>query len=1073
MKRRYKSSQIPTGGKPLVAPDISPSLRREEQYRQQNQAMISAQMATNNQILAGNAKRLEQDLLYSEKQRNKFKDDVIRDAGGIWSTLAEFSPTVSKLLEEQAAQSEERAHSYDEIQAAVNYMRNGGPSEESLAIKAAVDADTGPADLAQVTRQVGADGQPGLAGKLVGHVHGANLKKAEIQFLSEAGSNYGSLAQQELTTSDDQLQFQTDDGRIVTETVANAWASENVVAQQAALSHVHRKVAEGFGIRNFPLDSIENSKWFDLTRQWDSVAMKRRAEATWVARSFQHDAEQQNLLEAGISGGDPEALNNYVKNIQGHSLDGKNPISGKEILSKVKAIIPDLYRLDRINRVQIAALLEHSPYFRSKEGKSFAKFHDGPFADIMKEIQTIDDEREAARKAAESARKDSNRNAIIASATNEKGEIDGRALESQRGKHVAEFGLDPQLDAVINSSTMQVSAINAHENRVNNMMMSGTLTEQDWKNLPFVVREKMSNQWNDYKQNLLDPLTKLGITESHNDLVRQGLGFSKEDADKKFGVTGLLVQGALRQDLMARVDQIIQESNGAVPRSQALLTAFNAQQQDLKDVNFGANQDKNHWFYFGPDKSFPNIQKWYSDQGLHNTPEEHKRIYVDQAKKLSTNNGGHPDAYLKLDFWGGEEGKPYLIKTLTEYLRNPYQYETPRIIQAIKANKGLTTGQVMNQLAPLVGMGQLPDPQRDHELFRSLPQATIERLQDKVNCATETSSRIIGAACANTGQAMWTSTRYAEPIKAKVPDAEQQKYVGGLFDAIKFGRQPVKSGQAPTVNQTLDKYNELQGDYENLRQQFPEIDTYLQNYPEMDTASLFAALALTTGMGPVPELAQMGAPGWKQALSTYGKFAYRSTGDKRFLALTAAQPSRNLTPPVADTQVSQSLGAVPGDEVASTLVRIGINEGTRTADGGYTNAYGGHTDPGDGAWNRGSVSGRSGTPQQVDAEWSQKIEKMKRELGPTLQQSGLAPGSNEYKSIEFAIIDLEVQAPGAVDTFISKIPEIIKSGVSQESVARARADSFFNPSTGRLEASGFGNNYDRLLKDQMRRSQMF
>lgn len=1066
MKRRYKSSQIPTGGKPLVAPDISPSLRREEQYRQQNQAMISAQMATNNQILAGNAKRLEQDLLYSEKQRNKFKDDVIRDAGGIWSTLAEFSPTVSKLLEEQAAQSEERAHSYDEIQAAVNYMRNGGPSEESLAIKEAVEADTAPADLAQVTRQVGADGQPGLAAKLVGHVHGANLKKAEIQFLSEAGSNYGSLAQQELTTSDDQLQFQTDDGQIVTDTVANAWASDNVVAQQAALSHVHRKVAEGFGIRNFPLDSIENSKWFDLTRQWDSVAMKRKAQASWVARSQQHDAEQQNLLEAAIKEGNPEALNNYVKNIQGHSLDGQNPISGTEILSKVKAIIPDLYRLERIDRAQIAKLLEHSPYFRSKDGQSFSGFHDGPYVDIMKELKKIDDERTAATVAKQAADKERSRNAIIKAADG-----DQRVIEEMMAEHVAKFGKDPQLEAYANSSTMQVAAINAHTNRVNDMMLSGTMTEQDWKKLPPVVREKLSNRWNDYKAQIIDPIKELGIDVSMKDLTREGLGFSKEDADKQFGHVGKLVMGALQQEHMAIARQMVADKKyGSI--QEALLPAYQQLEDKLKGVNFGSDQQKKHWFYFGADKGFPNIMNWYSERGVYNTPEQNQEIYNQRAKKLSPNHGGHPDAYLKKEYWG-EDGLQYVERTLNAYQRSPYNYTPPRIIQAIAANKGLTTGQVMNQLAPLVGMGQLPDPQRDHELFRSLPQATIERLQDKVNCSTATSARIIGAACANTGQSMWTSSRYGEPIKAKVPDAEQQKYVGGLFDAIKFGRQPVKSGQAPTVNQTLDKYNELQGDYENLRQQFPEIDTYLQNYPEMDTASLFAALALTTGMGPVPELAQMGAPGWKQALSTYGKFAYRSTGDKRFLALTAAQPSRNLTPPVADTQVSQSLGAVPGDEVASTLVRIGINEGTRTADGGYTNAYGGHTDPGDGAWNRGSVSGRSGTPQQVDAEWSQKIEKMKRELGPTLQQSGLAPGSNEYKSIEFAIIDLEVQAPGAVDTFISKIPEIIKSGVSQESVARARADSFFNPSTGRLEASGFGNNYDRLLKDQMRRSQMF
>lgn len=1082
MKRRYKSSQIPTGGKPLVAPDISPSLRREEQYRQQNQAMISAQMATNNQILAGNAKRLEQDLLYSEKQRNKFKDDVIRDAGGIWSTLAEFSPTVSKLLEEQAAQSEERAHSYDEIQAAVNYMRNGGPSEESQAIEKAVDADTSPADLAQITRQVGADGQPGLAAKLVGHVHGANLKKAEVQFLDEAGSSYGSLATQELTTSDDELQFQTDAGDIVTQTVAEAWASDNVVAQRAALSHVHRKISEGFGIRNFPLDSIENSKWFDLTRQWDSIAMKRKAEASWVARSEQSFTELSNIFESEISRGKPEALNNLVKGMQGHSVRPGHNITGSEIQSKVVALVPDLYRLKKIDRAQIAVLLEQNPYFRSKGGKdSYMATHEGNYNLIMKELDAIDKKEQEALDAQKSADKERSRNAIIKAS-----EGDQRVITEMMPEHVAKYGKDPQLEAYANSSTMQVAAINAHTNRVNDMMLSGTFTEQDWKNLPPVVREKLSNRWNDYKAQIVDPTKELGIDVSMKDLVRQGLGFSKEDADKQFGHVGKLVMGALQQEHMAIARQMVADKKyGSI--QEALLPAYQQLETNLKGVNFGADQQKEHWFYFGPDKGFPNIMNWYSERGVYNTPEQNQEIYNQRAKKLSTNHGGHPDAYLKKEYWG-EDGLQYVERTLNAYQRSPYNYTPPRIIQAIAANKGLTTGQVMNQLAPLVGMGQLPDPQRDHELFRSLPQATIERLQDKVNCATETSARIIGAACANTGQAMWTSTRYAEPIMAKVPDAEQQLYVGGLFDAVKFGRQPVKIGQAPTVNQLLDKWNEIQGNPEQLAQELPQLTAFLEKeYPEMNTASLIAAMALTTGLGPVPELEQLGTAGWRNTLSTYGKFSYRSTGDKRFLALTAAQPSRNLTPPIADTQVSQAqlhykpgdlLAALPNESKEDKYLRlIGFNEGMRTIDGGYTEAYDGHEDIGDRNINIGSVSASvargtavSNDPRAVDDDWRGRIRDFSAKHSAALQSAGLKPGSFEFETLEFAINDLNVQAPAAVPDFIKKIPEILKAGVTRESIAKARADSYFHPRTGKLHASGFGNDYNTLYADQLRRS---
>ena len=43
------------------------------------------------------------------------------------------------------------------------------------------------------------------------------------------------------------------------------------------------------------------------------------------------------------------------------------------------------------------------------------------------------------------------------------------------------------------------------------------------------------------------------------------------------------------------------------------------------------------------------------------------------------------------------------------------------------------------------------------------------------------------------------------------------------------------------------------------------------------------------------------------------------------------------------------------------FVMVGVAEGTRTASGGYTKAYYGHTDPGDGNYNRGTVSGGRGS----------------------------------------------------------------------------------------------------------------
>ena len=155
------------------------------------------------------------------------------------------------------------------------------------------------------------------------------------------------------------------------------------------------------------------------------------------------------------------------------------------------------------------------------------------------------------------------------------------------------------------------------------------------------------------------------------------------------------------------------------------------------------------------------------------------------------------------------------------------------------------------------------------------------------------------------------------------------------------------------------------------------------------------------------------------------------------------------------------------------FVAIGIAEGTRTPSGGFTKAYYGHSDIGDGNWNRGTVSGgrNGGTPEQVDREWMGILTSVSAKMAPVLQRLGLPPNSQGWNRVMFNILDLRVQAaPAAATTFVSKLPQVISQGLTIEAIAKARADSFFNPQTGRLEASGFSNNYSRLFADQRSRA---
>ena len=158
------------------------------------------------------------------------------------------------------------------------------------------------------------------------------------------------------------------------------------------------------------------------------------------------------------------------------------------------------------------------------------------------------------------------------------------------------------------------------------------------------------------------------------------------------------------------------------------------------------------------------------------------------------------------------------------------------------------------------------------------------------------------------------------------------------------------------------------------------------------------------------------------------------------------------------------------------FVAIGLNEGTRTPDGGYTRAYYGHTDPGDGAANRGTISARAGSPQQADRQWASILSGRAIEARAFLRKAGLADNTVGFQRVMFNVLDLMVQVgqySGANDDFLGKLPDMQAAGFTIESVAKARTDSYINPSTGRLEAAGFGNSYNRLFQDQRRRAGTF
>lgn len=175
----------------------------------------------------------------------------------------------------------------------------------------------------------------------------------------------------------------------------------------------------------------------------------------------------------------------------------------------------------------------------------------------------------------------------------------------------------------------------------------------------------------------------------------------------------------------------------------------------------------------------------------------------------------------------------------------------------------------------------------------------------------------------------------------------------------------------------------------------------------------------------------------------------------------------------AIAQLKDAIDIWEGGSNSLVAKAVGSAEGTRTPNGGKNRAYEGHIDPGNGVWNRGSFSYQhceaSCTPDEADRR---QIARLKSQY-KTIQAKAAARKINLNVKTALNGIDLANQSPlAALDSggYVDRLAEAYKQGLKGESaILQARSRSFIDPSTGRLNAPGLGNNFGSVTHDQGRR----
>jgi hypothetical protein len=151
-------------------------------------------------------------------------------------------------------------------------------------------------------------------------------------------------------------------------------------------------------------------------------------------------------------------------------------------------------------------------------------------------------------------------------------------------------------------------------------------------------------------------------------------------------------------------------------------------------------------------------------------------------------------------------------------------------------------------------------------------------------------------------------------------------------------------------------------------------------------------------------------------------------------------------------------------------IALGAAEGTRTHDGHKTALWHHHIDPGNGALNQGTFSWQLGARTPEEADYRGLLRIQSEAIPAIIQQAQHQQVGLDTETLIQAA-DLWNQSPPAGAEFIKNLKTCLQQGIASnlDALLCARTQSFYNPDTGELEASGFDGDPTWLEDDQLRR----
>jgi uncharacterized protein (TIGR02594 family) len=189
-------------------------------------------------------------------------------------------------------------------------------------------------------------------------------------------------------------------------------------------------------------------------------------------------------------------------------------------------------------------------------------------------------------------------------------------------------------------------------------------------------------------------------------------------------------------------------------------------------------------------------------------------------------------------------------------------------------------------------------------------------------------------------------------------------------------------------------------------------------------------------------------------------------------APTPATPAAPGAPTGSNFNLGAALDSSKGSNALAATI-IGNAEGTRTPSGGFTSAYNGHKDPGNGVRNQGSFSYQhaASSPQDADKKQLTTLTAQMPKFEEAARKAGVDPNNPR---LSMAYMDMYNQSPTAAARMLTQLDTLAGKPITAESIAKLRFDSFVDSSTGQRftnpNGQTAGGGFAKIARDNLGRA---